>query len=381
MKGRFNEPNVKTMKKFAVLLSFILLIVGSIMFVDHYVFVLQTCKPTQWANNLLKTNFTCSPRLYYPTGIAFDSRGNLYVADSGNHVIRKFTSNGTVSVFAGRFGRRGHQNGPAFQATFMAPAGITFDKFDNLYVADQGNDLIRKIDQQGMVSTYAGFPEDKGHVDGEVNVAKFNSPVELEFNSKGELIVLDIGNNSIRSIDQSGRVSTLFGEQSLRACDHLKRCYLNGPAGLSVGTKDEVYLADAYNHVIRKYEDPLRLIVYSGTAAVIGSKDGILKLAQYKNPNDVALNDRGELFVLDSGNGLIRHINSEGSVKTLELKSKGKFLEAHQLNHPRNFLWRKPHYLFDSDTGTHTIKKINTLNGEVEVILGVPGKKGRSNGI
>lgn len=376
-----NEPIVKTMKKMAVLLSFILVAVGSVMFVDHYVFVLQTCKPTKWVNDILKTNFSCSPRLYYPTGIAFDSHGNLFVADSGNHVVRKVTPEGKVTVFAGKFGRRGHQNGPALQATFMAPAGITLDRADNLYIADQGNDQIRKIDHQGMVSTYAGFPEQKGHVDGDINLAKFNSPTELEFNRKGELIVLDIGNNSIRSINQQRQISTLFGKQSQRACARLKNCYLNGPVGLTIGSNDEVYIADTYNHVIRKFEDPLRLIVFSGYPAAIGKKDGIFKMAQYKNPNDVALDDRGELYVLDSGNGLIRHINKEGSVKTLVLKTKGKFLDAHQLNHPRSFLWRQPHYLFVSDTGSHTVKKINVLNGEVEVILGVPGKKGRSNGI
>lgn len=133
-----------------------------------------------------------------PIGIVLDSRKNMYIADSGNNVIRKIFPNGTVITWAGT-SEAGHLDGPANAAKFNTPSGLALDAFGNLYVADSKNNAIRKISMQGNVTTYAGSTKE-GYKDGLGGLAMFNFPKALAFDSNGDLLVTDSNNNMIRKI-------------------------------------------------------------------------------------------------------------------------------------------------------------------------------------
>ncbi len=144
-----------------------------------------------------------------PRGLAFDGSGNLYVADNNNHTIRKISLDGVVSTFAG-VGIQGSADGIGQQAAFHSPQGLVADQSGNVYVADAGNHKIRKITPQGMVSTLAGSGK-AGARDGSGQAAAFNGPVGLCIDSQGNLYVADMLNHKIRKITPEGRVSTLAG--------------------------------------------------------------------------------------------------------------------------------------------------------------------------
>jgi len=134
----------------------------------------------------------------YPTGVAVDSSDNVFVADSGNHRIRKITPAGVVSTFAGT-GTEGFANGAGNTAQFNFPGGVAVGSSDNVFVADQFNHRIRKITPAGVVSTFAGTGAE-GHADGTATEAQFNYPAGVAVDSSGNVYVADLGNNRIRKI-------------------------------------------------------------------------------------------------------------------------------------------------------------------------------------
>jgi len=144
----------------------------------------------------IKNGDASSAQFSHPRGIGLDQQGNLYVTDSSNHQIRKITCSGVVSTLAGS--ARGYKDGIGSQAQFDYPFGIMIDKEGNLLVADSNNHRIRKVTPQGVVSTVAG--SNKGHVDGASTSALFNFPSDIALDSKGRMVVADRGNNAIRLI-------------------------------------------------------------------------------------------------------------------------------------------------------------------------------------
>lgn len=150
-----------------------------------------------------------SARFNHPTGVAVDRNGTVYVSDSSNNLIRKITAAGTVSTFAGLVGVSGSADGSGFDARFNQPAGLAIDGAGNLYVADAGNSAIRKITTSGAVSTFAGLPTISGLLDGTGPEAWFNQPSGLVVDGSGNLWVSDTGNATLRKVTSGGAVSTL----------------------------------------------------------------------------------------------------------------------------------------------------------------------------
>lgn len=151
-------------------------------------------------------------RFMNPQGVAVDASGNVYVVDSENHTIRKITPGGIVSTLAGSAGERGRADGAGSVARFYRPAGIVVGASGNVYVADSENHTIRKITPGGIVSTLAGSPEEWGSVDGPGSVAKFHRPSGIAVDASGNIYVADSGNNTIRRITPAGVVSTIGGK-------------------------------------------------------------------------------------------------------------------------------------------------------------------------
>jgi len=148
-------------------------------------------------------------RFNHPTGIAVDGSGNVYVADTTNNTVRKVSPAGAVSTIAGLPGVSGSQDGAGTGALFNNPSGLAADSYGNVYVADTGNSVIRKITPSGLVTTIAGLPGIAGLMDGVGSKAWFNQPKGLVLKSNGILCVADTGNAAIRQVTLDGSVTTL----------------------------------------------------------------------------------------------------------------------------------------------------------------------------
>ncbi|HEY9898773.1 MAG TPA: SMP-30/gluconolactonase/LRE family protein [Pantanalinema sp.] len=186
-----------------------------------------------------------------PWGMAMDAAGNLYVADSRNHAIRKITPSGAISTFAGS-GQPGSLDGKGSNARFSRPRGIAFDADGNLYVADTENHQIRKVSPTGTVTTFAGSGR-PGYVDATGAEAEFNEPYDLAFDARGRLFVADFMNRVVRVVTPQGAVSTYAGSG--------RRGLYNGDApyaqfdnmsGLAIDAAGNVYVTDQVADVIRK---------------------------------------------------------------------------------------------------------------------------------
>jgi DNA-binding beta-propeller fold protein YncE len=195
-----------------------------------------------------------------PFGMAVDSHGNLFVADSANDTIRKITPAGVVSTFAGTAGSSGSADGQGAAARFNSPMGLAIDSTDNLYVADCQNETVRKVTSAGAVTTIAGQVGTTGSADGSGTKASFNCPHGLAVNtSSGVLYVADRFNDTIRRIDTSGNVSTIAG--SAGANDFIDgngvNAHFSWPGALAVdAASGTVYVTDYLHHSIRKIAQP-----------------------------------------------------------------------------------------------------------------------------
>ena len=147
-------------------------------------------------------------RFNQPGGVAVDSAGNVYVADTGNSTIRKMTPGGLVSTLAGSAGKPGSTDGTGKAAQFSGPTGVAVDNGGNVYVADNGNSTIRKISPAGEVRTLAGLANSRGSSGGSGSVARFNFPYAVAVDTAGNIYVADSGNNIIRKVTRTGLVST-----------------------------------------------------------------------------------------------------------------------------------------------------------------------------
>src|SRR6185369_16117483 len=150
-------------------------------------------------------------RFYYPYSVAVDVGGNVYVADRGNNTIRKVTPSGLVTTLAGRAGSIGGTDGPGSDARFNGPSGVAVDSAGNVYVADSGNYTIRKVTPMGVVTTTAGLAGSQDSADGTGSDARFYFPFGVTVDSADNLYVADAGNNTIRKMTAAGVVTTLAG--------------------------------------------------------------------------------------------------------------------------------------------------------------------------
>ena len=182
-----------------------------------------------------------SAKFYNPTGVAVDGAGNVYVADLSNHRIRKITTSGVVSTLAGS-GTSGYTDGTGTSAQFNSPTGVAVDGAGNVYVADQGNHRIRKITTSGVVSTLAGSTS--GYTDGTGTSAKFYNPSGVAVDGAGNVYVADQSNHRIRKITASGVVSTLAGSTYGYTDGTGTSAKFAYPFGVAVDGAGNVYVAD-----------------------------------------------------------------------------------------------------------------------------------------
>ncbi|MES2545311.1 MAG: T9SS type A sorting domain-containing protein [Bacteroidota bacterium] len=246
----------------------------------------------------------------YPSAGVFDSQNNLFVSDQSNHIIRKITPDGTVTTFAGT-GNIGSDDGIGTAASFYFPDGMAIDSNDNLYVADFGNNKVRKIMPDGTVFTFAGTGM-QGSADGTVNTAQFNGLTGVCVDSLGNVFIADYYNNKIRKIDTMGNVSTFAGTGTAGSTDgNGSMASFYYPTIVSVDNDNNLFVTDKENNKIRKITNDGIVTTFAGDGT-IGAADGDVATAQFNSPTGIAIDDMNTVFISDYGNNKIRKINTYG---------------------------------------------------------------------
>lgn len=260
-----------------------------------------------------------------PAGSALDGAGNLYVSDYGNHTIRRITPAGVVTTIAGSAGIAGSTDAIGTKARFYYPEGLAVDSQGNVYVADDGNHTIRRLEASTWnVTTIAGSAGSAGNQDGYGAAARFHSPASLGFDSSGFLYVTDYYNHSIRMLSfdtshQQWYVATIAGSGSPGSADaNGTSAQFRYPFGLAIDRSSNLYVADYGNNTIRMVTSGARTVTtLAGTAGTSGSVDGFRASARFYGPGGVAVDNAGNVFVTDSLNQTIRRITPDGRVTTI----------------------------------------------------------------
>ena len=244
--------------------------------------------------------------LAYAGGVAVDAAGIMYVADTGNNIIRKITVDGVVTTVAGIAGVPGSLDGAAAAATFTNPSGVALDGAGNIYVADSGNHKIRKISLAGIVTTIAGSdwedPQFAGRI--RIKITTGSLPVAMAFDAAGNIYVADPGVRVIRKIAVSGTQTKFdFATSSL------------SPRALVADAQGNVYAAISCGIV--KITAGGTIVDFVGMQDTCGTNDGLGNIARFQDPSGLALDTLGNLYVADTGNHTIRKVTPAGAVTTI----------------------------------------------------------------
>ncbi len=252
-----------------------------------------------------------------PAALTADKAGNLFVADSQNHVIRKIAANGSVSTLAGSAGTAGFSDGTS--AKFDTPCGLAISSQGDLFVSDTGNHVIRRIASNGAVTTIAGAAGQNGAVDAVGAAARFDSPLGIAIGPGGTIYVADCGNQLIRAVAANGAVTTVAGSAgSWGSVDGPgSEARFNGPLGLAVDAQGNLFVSDSFNHVIRRITPDHLVSVWAGAPLMDGFVDGDRLSARFSKPAELAFDAHGDLYVADSFNHAIRKISVDGKVSTV----------------------------------------------------------------
>jgi sugar lactone lactonase YvrE len=297
-------------------------------------------------------------RFGFPTGVAVDAASNLYIGDQSNHRIRKITPAGVATTLAGS-GVAGFADGTGAAAQFDIPQGVAVDGSGNVYVADQNNHRIRKITPAGVVTTLAGSGT-AGATDATGAAAQFDSPSGVTVDSAGNLYVGDTGNHRIRKITPAGVVTTLAGSTIGASNGTGAAAQFSSPFGVAVDAAGNVYVADQNNRRIRKVTAAGVVTTLAGSTQ--GFADGTGAAAQFDTPSGVAVDDAGNVYVADTFNHRIRKITPAGVVTTLAgstLGSSDGTGAAAQFNNPYGVALDAAGNLYIADRSNHRIREIN----------------------
>ncbi|MEI6860761.1 MAG: immunoglobulin domain-containing protein, partial [Verrucomicrobiota bacterium] len=300
-----------------------------------------------------------------PGGIAADNAGNIYVADTNNHTVRKVTPAGSVTTLAGLAGVSGSTNGTGNAARFNFTSNLAVDSANNVYVADAGNNEIRKITPAGVVTTLAGRAGSRGagSVNGTGSAARFNGPQGVGVDSAGNVYVADTSNNLIRKITPAGVVTTFAGATSSGSADGAgTAARFNFPVDVTVDGANNVYVADTNNATIRKITPDGMVTTLAGLAGATGNLDGVGSTARFTSPCGVRTDAAGNIFVADNEGNTIRKITPAGVVTTIAglggfSGSADGIGAAVRFNSPANALPDGSGHIYVIDTNNYTLRK------------------------
>lgn len=299
------------------------------------------------------------------SAIVIDPNGTLYVADEGNHAIRRLKAE-LVTTYAGFPGtERVIQDGIGNAARLHFPRATATDHLGNVYVGDAAT--IRKITPQGMVTTFAGngFPSE---FDGNGTAAYFHAPSAMVTDPAGNLFVTDFTSGSIRKVSPQGQVTTI-----------LRRNFAdrNNPEGIGRDAAGNLYVSDSARHAIIKVTPGGVVTPFAGLSGVAGSANGTGSAARFNSPSGIVVNNSGQIFVADTNNQLIRQITPAGVVTTLagwdgRIGNTDGTGTSAQFYQPRGMKLGLDGSLIVADSFNHLVRRVTT-SGVVTTLGGFPG--------
>jgi trimeric autotransporter adhesin len=322
----------------------------------------------------------------FPTSATADNFGNVYISDHYNNRIRKINASGIITTIAGT-GAQGFSGdgGPALSAQLYFPMGLAIDGSGNIYIADYWNHRIRKINTSGIITTVAGngvagFSGDGGLA----TSAKLNSPSKIAVDFAGNLYIADTWNHRIRKVNASGIITTIVGTGPGFSGDGgpATLAKIEVPQGVAVDAMGNIYIGDTYNMRVRKI-DPFGIITTIAGSSPFngyGGDGGPAAAALLDNPNGVAVDASGNIYIADNQNHCIRRVNPMGVISTYAglggtasngFSGDGGPGNLAQLNSPPDISVDAACNLYIADTNNGRIRKITIEPASCYVTTGI----------
>jgi sugar lactone lactonase YvrE len=263
-----------------------------------------------------------SARLYAPRGAAVDGQGNTYIATSQDHRVRRVSSGGTISTFAGT-GQAGFSGdgGPATSARLYAPEGVAVDGQGNVYIADRFNFRVRKVSPGGTITTFAGGGKPGVFGDGgPATSATLRNPSAVALDGKGNVYIADRDNMRVRKVSSGGKITTIAGTgvQGFSGDGGpATSAQLRFPDGVAIDEQGNVYIADSQNHRVRKVSPGGTITTFAGTGACGLPRDnGPATSSTVCFPRSVAVDAQGNVYIADTNNSRVRKVTRGGTIST-----------------------------------------------------------------
>jgi hypothetical protein len=314
-----------------------------------------------------------SAGIYAPMGVAADATGNIYITDYGNNRIRKVSVSGIITTVAGN-GNAGYSGdgASATSAELSGPWGITLDGSGNIYIADEYNNCIRKINSSGIISTVAGngvagFSGDNGAA----TLAKLNSPCGLAFDGSGNMYIADMSNSRIRKVNTSGIITTIGGNGTKGFNGDggpATSAELFQPTGVAIDHLGNIFIADS--NLVRKINPSGTITTFAGNGTMGFSGDGAAAIAaEINGAFGIAADSAGSVYISDVGNNRIRRINTSGIISTIAgdggygSTGDGGIATSAQIGYPAGIGFDGKGSLFIADQSNYYIRKVTEITG------------------
>jgi hypothetical protein len=259
--------------------------------------------------------------LFGLTSVAFDGAGNIYIADKNNNVIRKVNTLGVISTIAGT-GVAGYSGdgGAAISARLNQPYGVAVDNTGTVYISDNGNNVIRKVSSAGIIFTYAGTGAAGYSGDGgAATAATLNSPQGIVLSDSGWLYIADASNNVVRVVDSAKKILTVAGTGAAGYSGNggmATSAALHYPTSVALDVYQNIYVSDYLNNVVRKISaatGTISTVAGNGTMGAAGD-GGAATAAQLHFPSGVSVDGARNLYIADQGNNVVRRVDSTGII-------------------------------------------------------------------
>ena len=319
-------------------------------------------------------------QLFNPYSVAVDAAGNVYIADDRNHRIRHVDTTGDITTVAGAGSDFSGEGGPAILARLDRPHGVAVDDSGNLYIADSGNHRIHRVNASGILATVAGTGERGYSGDGGPAVAaQLIRPWDVSVDGEGNIYIADTFNHAVRRVDASGTITTVAGTGEFGYSGDggpAVEAQLNYPRGVEVDSDGNVYISDSLNHRIRRVDASGTITTVVGTGEYGFSGDGGPAVAaQLFQAEKLSFDSAGNLYIADTFNHRIRRVDHTGTITTVAGQGEGNFSGdggpalAAQLNAPRDVFVDDLGTMYIADMGNNRIRLVDS-SGNIITIAG-----------